>query len=102
MKLNRCMTTFALLVMAATLAWGQQPMSVKTIVIHAGRLLDVKTGKTLTSQTIVIQSDKIVSVGAGAQIPPDATIIDLPNATVLPGLIDAHTHITFTPNFGYS
>jgi len=34
--------------------------------------------------------------------PQDATVIDLPNATVLPGLIDAHTHITFNPNFGYS
>jgi imidazolonepropionase-like amidohydrolase len=102
MKLNRCMTTFALLVMAATLARGQQPVSVKTIVIHVGRMLDVKTGKTLTGQTIVIQGDRIVSMGAGSQIPADATVIDLSNATVLPGLIDAHTHITFTPNFGYS
>src|SRR5258708_743438 len=102
MKLNRCMTTLALLAMAATLAWGQQPASVKAIVIQAGRMLDVKTGKTLTGQTIVIQGDKIASVGAGAQIPADATVIDLSNATVLPGLIDAHTHITFTPNFGYS
>src|SRR5258708_8378181 len=102
MKLNRCMTTLALLAMAATLAWGQQPASVKAIVIQAGRMLDVKTGKTLTGQTIVIQGDKIASVGAGGQIPADATVIDLSNATVLPGLIDAHTHITFTPNFGYS
>jgi imidazolonepropionase-like amidohydrolase len=65
-------------------------------------MLDVKTGKTLTGQTIVIQGDKIASVGADAQVPAGATVIELPNATVLPGLIDAHTHITFTPNFGYS
>src|ERR1035438_6703182 len=74
----------------------------RTVVIHAGRLLDVKTGKTLTNQTIVIQGDKIASVGGETQIPAGAQVIDLSNATVLPGLIDAHTHITFTTNFGYS
>jgi imidazolonepropionase-like amidohydrolase len=41
-------------------------------------------------------------VGADAQVPAGATVIELPNATVLPGLIDAHTHVTFNPNFGYS
>jgi imidazolonepropionase-like amidohydrolase len=72
------------------------------VVIHAGHLLDVKTGKTLANQTIVIEGDKINSVGSDAQLPAGATVIDLPNATVLPGLIDAHTHITMTTNFGYS
>src|SRR5262249_59764010 len=64
--------------------------------------LDVKSGKTLTGQTIVVQNGKIVGVGADLKAPVDAVVIDLPNATVLPGLIDAHTHITFNPNFGYS
>jgi imidazolonepropionase-like amidohydrolase len=83
--------------------WAQQTAApVKTVVIHAGRLLDVKTGKTLNNQTIVIQGEKIASVGADAATPAGATVIDLPNATVLPGLIDAHTHITYNPNFGYS
>jgi len=73
------------------------------VVIHAGHVLDVKSGKTLSDQTIVISDGKIVSTGAAAdaKIPPDAARIDLPNATVLPGLIDAHTHITFEPKFGY-
>jgi imidazolonepropionase-like amidohydrolase len=102
MKLYRWTIVFALLGLAGSLGWGQQASSVKTVVIHAARMLDVKTGKTLTGQTIVIQGDKIASVGADAQIPAGATVIELPNATVLPGLIDAHTHITFTPNFGYS
>ena len=83
--------------------WGQAGAAgAKTIIIRAGRLLDVKTGKTLTNQTIVIQGDKIASVGADAQIPAGAHVIDLSNATVLPGLIDAHTHLTMNPNFGYS
>lgn len=73
------------------------------VVVHAGHLLDVKSGKTLNDQTIVIDDGKIVSVGASAEakVPTDATHIDLPNATVLPGLIDAHTHLTMDPKFGY-
>src|SRR5712691_7703013 len=93
MKLYRSTIVFALLGLAGSQAWGQQMAPVKTVVIHAGRMLDVKTGKTLTGQTIVIQGDKIASVGAAAQVPAGATVIELPNATVLPGLIDAHTHI---------
>jgi len=76
----------------------------KTVVVHAGKLLDVRTGQTLTHQAIVIQGERIVSVGpeAEARAPAGATVIELPNATVLPGLIDAHTHLTFDPVFGYS
>jgi len=68
-------------------------------VIHAGHLLDVKTGKTLNDAWVVIQDGKIVRAGTGAEAA--ANIIELPNATLLPGLIDAHTHLTFDPNFGY-
>src|SRR6202047_1445218 len=74
----------------------------KTVVIRAGHLLDVKTGKKLTTQVIVIQGDKIASVGSETQVPAGALVVDLSNATVLPGLIDAHTHITMMTNFGYS
>lgn len=81
-------------------AFGQAP---KRIVIHAGKLLDVKTGSTLSDQGIVIEGDKIVSVGAMSSIKPSDSDqrIELGNATVLPGLIDAHTHLTFDPQFGY-
>lgn len=72
-------------------------------IIHAGRLLDVKTGKTETNQAIVVEGEKIVSVGPASSVKPAAgdRTIDLPNATVMPGLIDAHTHLTFNPQFGY-
>ena len=81
-------------------AFGQTP---KRIVIHAGRLLDVKTGNALSDQAIVIEGDKIMSVGAMSSIKLSASDqrIELGNATVLPGLIDAHTHLTFDPQFGY-
>jgi imidazolonepropionase-like amidohydrolase len=77
--------------------------SSRSVVIHAGHLLDVTTGKLLSDQTIVIADGKIVSVGgaAEAKAPADAIRIDFPNATVLPGLIDAHTHLTMDPKFGY-
>ncbi len=102
MKRLHCfsMLVVALLVLAG-LAIGQQ--SSRSVVIHAGHVLDVKTGKLLSDQTLVIEDGKIVSVGAAAEAkaPADAVRIDLPDATVLPGLIDAHTHLTMDPNFGY-
>ena len=76
----------------------------RRVVIRPGHLLDVKTGNMLTGQAIVIEGDKIVSVGpmADAKSEAGAETIDLPNATVLPGLIDAHTHLTYDPkNLGY-
>ncbi len=66
----------------------------KTVVIHAGHLLDVKSGQMLTNQQVVINGDKIVSVGPAGAAPAGAQVIDLPNATVMPGLIDAHVHLT--------
>jgi imidazolonepropionase-like amidohydrolase len=76
----------------------------RRVIVQAGKLLDVKTGKTLTNQAIVIEGDKIVSVGpmADAKRTPADRVIDLQAATVLPGLTDAHTHLTGDPrNVGY-
>jgi imidazolonepropionase-like amidohydrolase len=89
----------------ALLCLGTQGMTQTSrhIVVHAGHLLDVKSGKLLDDQTLVIEDGKILSAGsvAEAKIPVDAVRIDLSNATVLPGLIDAHTHLTMEPRFGY-
>lgn len=73
------------------------------VAIHAGHVLDVKSGKVLADQMLVIDGGKIVSIGGAgeARVPADATRIELPNATILPGLIDAHTHLTMDPTFGY-
>ena len=73
------------------------------VAVHAGHLLDVKTGKLLADQVLVIEDGKIISSGPAAEgkIPADATRVELPNATILPGLIDAHTHLTMEPKFGY-
>ena len=73
------------------------------VAVHAGHMLDVKSGKVLSDRTLVIEDGKVVSNGpsADAKIPPDAVRIELPDATVLPGFIDAHTHLTMDPKFGY-
>ncbi len=95
----------AALVCLGTVGLGSQAraQTQHTVAVHAGHVLDVKTGKMLADQTLVIEDGKIVSAGATAEakIPGDAVRIDLPNATILPGLIDAHTHLTMDPKFGY-
>jgi imidazolonepropionase-like amidohydrolase len=72
-------------------------------ILRPGKLLDVKSGKVLTNQAVVIEGDKIANVGPASELKasPSDNVIDLPNAVVLPGLIDAHTHLTFDPHFGY-
>lgn len=72
----------------------------KRTVIRAGRMLDVRTGRMVQNPEIVIEGDRIVSVGAATAA--NAQAINLPNLTLLPGLIDAHTHLTGDPyHFGY-
>ena len=78
--------------------------AVKRVIIRAGHLLDAKTGKTLNNQVIVIEGDKIVAVGPASnpQAGAGGSSIDLSTSTVLPGLIDGHTHLTGDPrNIGY-
>jgi imidazolonepropionase-like amidohydrolase len=87
------------LVILVAVASVQAQTSPSKVVVHAGHVLDVKSGKLLTDQAIVIEGDKIVSIGpaSATQTPAKATTIDLPNSTVLPGLIDSHVHLTYDP-----
>jgi imidazolonepropionase-like amidohydrolase len=71
--------------------------------LKVGRLLDPKTGAVSEKVTIAIAGDKIVSVGAPpVDVASYGKVVELPNATALPGLIDAHTHLTGEPVFGYA
>ncbi len=80
--------------------WAQtsQPLANRALAIRAGRLFDGKSDRLLTNQVMLIQGDRIVEVGPGdrVMIPPGAETMDLSRATVLPGLIDAHTHLFLT------
>jgi len=73
----------------------QCPAAPHVIAIRAGRLFDTKTAKMLTRQVVLIAGDRITEVGPQPEvkIPAGAQLIDLSQATVLPGLIDAHTHM---------
>jgi imidazolonepropionase-like amidohydrolase len=70
------------------------------LAVRAGRLFDSKSGQMLAKQVVLIQGDRITAVGSESQItvPSGAQVIDLSQATVLPGLIDGHTHIYDTLN----
>src|SRR5207253_2831325 len=76
----------------------------RSVAVRVGRLFDSKTGQMLTKQIVLLQGDRITDVGSEAQvkIPSGAQVIDLSQATVLPGLIDAHTHMFNTPKPGMS
>jgi imidazolonepropionase-like amidohydrolase len=67
--------------------------SAQVTVVKAGRLVDPDSGTVLTDQTILIRDHKIAEVGKGLAVPPGAKLIDLSSMTVLPGLIDCHTHV---------
>jgi len=71
------------------------------VIIKAGKLIDTENGKVLDNQLILIENDTIKAVGSNIVIPKVATIIDLSKATVLPGLIDCHTHVTAQPGGDY-
>jgi imidazolonepropionase-like amidohydrolase len=68
-------------------------VSAQVTAIRAGRVVDPDSGTVLTDQIILIRDAKIESVGKGLSIPANATVIDLSRMTVLPGLIDCHTHL---------
>ena len=65
----------------------------QVVAIRAGKLFDARSGNLLANQVIVVRGDRIADVGASIEIPAGATLIDLANATVLPGIIDAHVHV---------
>src|ERR1700686_696546 len=85
----------ALLLFACSLATGQTPSPDHWVAIRAGRLFDTKSAKLVNNQVVLIHGDRITEVGPAerVKVPAGAEVVDLSQATVLPGLIDAHTHV---------
>src|SRR5207244_11745183 len=79
---------FALVLLFAGQAAAQ------TAAIRAGNLVDPVTGTVAKNQVILVKDGKIAEVGPRVQIPAGAEVVDLSNAWVMPGLLDAHTHLT--------
>jgi len=84
-------------ILSATALTQTAPTPPHPIVLHAARLLDVKSGRTIKPGEIFIQGDHIVEVGASVKRPAGAEVIDLGDRTLLPGLIDAHIHLFLHP-----
>ena len=82
---------FSLPVWIFLLLGGVSPAQVTAI--KAGRLIDTDSGTVLSNQVILIRDGKVEAVGGAVKIPADAKVIDLSGMTVLPGLIDCHTHL---------
>jgi imidazolonepropionase-like amidohydrolase len=85
------------LLLAVTIARAQTPTPSGDhwVAIRAGRLFETKTEKLVSNQVVLIRGDRITEVGPAerVKVPAGAEVVDLSHATVLPGLIDAHTHV---------
>lgn len=89
-KLKYLFVLAAILLCQNLLSVAQTP---KQFAVRAARMLDVKSGNIISNPVILIRGERISEVGTNLSIPKDVEIIDLGNVTLMPGLIDAHTHL---------
>jgi imidazolonepropionase-like amidohydrolase len=93
----RKILALALLTMCSALVWAQPAAPAKSILLKAGRILDVRSGKYLAGAGLLVENGRIKEVGPLAKVQAhaakDARIIDLEDATLLPGLVDCHAHL---------
>jgi len=86
-----------LLILVANAGGQSQAAPARPIVLHAARLLDIKTGRIIMPGEILVQGERIVEVGSAVKRPAGAEVLDLGDRTLLPGLIDAHIHLFLHP-----
>ena len=96
-----CFALTGVVFVEAAGAQQAEKAAAKRTLVRAGHVLDVKTGKLSDAQTIVVVGDSIKSIAPTASVTAEAgdTVVDLGGMTVMPGLIDVHTHITMNTDF---
>jgi imidazolonepropionase-like amidohydrolase len=94
MSRARTVAAICCLLLLAMTGRAQQKMETRSYVLKAARMFDGKGNSVTSPGVVVVSGGKITGVGASATIPADAEVIDLGDATLLPGFIDAHTHLT--------
>ena len=87
---------FKLMLFSLLIVLSSTSIHAQVTAIKAGRLLDPETGTVTPNQIILVEGQTIKAIGPDVKIPDGASIIDLSNRTVLPGLFDAHTHLCMT------
>ena len=85
------------LLLAAQASPSISQSKVHPVILHAAHLLDIETGRLRTPGEVRVEGERIVAVGEAVERSPDAEIIDLGGATLMPGLIDAHVHLFLHP-----
>ena len=84
------MPTLSILLLALRLA---EPAAPQLIAVKVGKLIDPKSGTVASGSVIVVENGKVKAVGPTVAVPAGAQVIDLSDMTVLPGLMDCHTHL---------
>jgi imidazolonepropionase-like amidohydrolase len=93
-----CYSAIIVILLFSAIAAGAADQS---IVLKAARMFDGKSNSLVQNGVVIVQGDKIVDVGSNLPVPASAKVIDLGDATLAPGFMDAHTHLTvdFSGNF---
>jgi imidazolonepropionase-like amidohydrolase len=101
LAVSLCLALAGVAVSTVSAAQKDENPAAKRTLVRAGHVLDVKTGKLADAQTIVVVGDTIQSIAPTASVSAGAgdTVVDMGGMTVMPGLIDAHTHITMNTDF---
>lgn len=93
----------ALALLAAAPALAQEPAAAqpRRVAVRAARLVDPKAGRTIDNPVVLVEGERVTAVGSGLAVPAGVEVIDLGAMTLLPGLLDMHTHVTAQPTANY-